>query len=724
MEKKNVFIIFLTSGIVLFSIFIVNYKLSLNIVNNNNHYSNDFAISLSDEIYLSYNDSHQEHDSASSAIQWSFNSSKSYVKIKVLAMDKPNYIEFSNNRNPSTSYVLSNGDKNSDSGIWTVPKSDTWYIVFWNIDSSKISTSITYEVKFDPVLNPIETLDLRFLLPVFSFLLIVILGIISLNLVHPFRRIKLQGYNKNIDSKVKRILIYQKFRSLLDILIIIIPFIISFQLLYSSGYSISAVNQYLLYILLGIGPFYLIIQRVLKESEEDLPIFSFNPLQIGSNVFGIFFFILVICIVTFWQYFVPEVSFTFILIFEFLITYLAVITLVDAMLEKEYIKTILPGLGVFSAFLTILNLSFNFWNDINIILLFFDFVFLLYYLIKKRFFRNLAKFFNEFTQDSGDNDTLPLIIFFIMTFIITPAYIFSWLFQGDNLANRFANLFPSSFMSLFNSLSLAIITLGLIIGLLMILIRFFFKLEPKEIKVFNSISRSQKSFRKLYKVRSGNKPIRISGIIIIILGFIIFGAGSALSILSMIQDAFIPPIFLFIALPVICLGISLTVSVSEQKHFTDINAIYTKITEKKRKALEELEPQLRYTNYYCSYCEVEIFTRDTECPNCAEELSLSPQGIAIIKNKKLNIIDTSKDTNFMRSLKHQKKEKEMKSKETDFIRSLNEQQKKIEKKIIIPKLSLKTETENTSVYKCPYCGWLNSASSSICYKCRKERLNY
>ncbi len=94
------------------------------------------------------------HGRASNNIKWEFEGSNSYVGIIVLAMDDDEFANFKNKK-VYTYYILSNGKYYADSGDFDVPYSDTWYILFFNVDSDRQRTNLSYTVEFDPF--PIET---------------------------------------------------------------------------------------------------------------------------------------------------------------------------------------------------------------------------------------------------------------------------------------------------------------------------------------------------------------------------------------------------------------------------------------------------------------------------------------------------------------------------------------------------------------------------------------
>ncbi len=81
-------------------------------------------------------------------IDWSFSGSNPYVGIIVMAMDEYNFNKFDGGDLSAYVYFLSNGDYYIQSGTFRARSDDTWYIVFWNFDSTLESSSVTYEAKF------------------------------------------------------------------------------------------------------------------------------------------------------------------------------------------------------------------------------------------------------------------------------------------------------------------------------------------------------------------------------------------------------------------------------------------------------------------------------------------------------------------------------------------------------------------------------------------------
>ena len=86
-------------------------------------------------------------------IKWEFSGSNNYVGIKVYAMTD---LEFDKFQNFQTFYPyhLSDGSYIQDSGTFTPPSYDDWYVVFRNADSDMQTTYLTYNVDFieDPSL--------------------------------------------------------------------------------------------------------------------------------------------------------------------------------------------------------------------------------------------------------------------------------------------------------------------------------------------------------------------------------------------------------------------------------------------------------------------------------------------------------------------------------------------------------------------------------------------
>ncbi|MCF2140372.1 MAG: hypothetical protein K9W44_10000 [Candidatus Lokiarchaeota archaeon] len=81
--------------------------------------------------------------SGNDEISWSFSGTNTYVGIKVMVMDSANYNNFYYGYS-YTYYLESSGDYYADSGTFTIPYSDTWYIIFANYDSDQESTALTY----------------------------------------------------------------------------------------------------------------------------------------------------------------------------------------------------------------------------------------------------------------------------------------------------------------------------------------------------------------------------------------------------------------------------------------------------------------------------------------------------------------------------------------------------------------------------------------------------
>ncbi|MFX1323254.1 MAG: hypothetical protein ACFFAQ_16595 [Promethearchaeota archaeon] len=86
-------------------------------------------------------------------IKWSFISSNQNIGITVLAMDYMNYQKFLINDSTVHYYLLSNGLKYKDKGIFSVPYNEYWTIVFINLDPDREITSVTLSV--ETVINPL-----------------------------------------------------------------------------------------------------------------------------------------------------------------------------------------------------------------------------------------------------------------------------------------------------------------------------------------------------------------------------------------------------------------------------------------------------------------------------------------------------------------------------------------------------------------------------------------
>jgi hypothetical protein len=79
---------------------------------------------------------------ATTSIEWMFESSKPYIGITL----EIQYCESS----CGAKMLLSDGSKYKDSGVYNVSQEGIYQFLFWNKDSDKERTNITYYMVFDP----------------------------------------------------------------------------------------------------------------------------------------------------------------------------------------------------------------------------------------------------------------------------------------------------------------------------------------------------------------------------------------------------------------------------------------------------------------------------------------------------------------------------------------------------------------------------------------------
>ena len=132
MKSKNREILFIGS------LFLMGFSLSLFWSSVNNAVGMD----LNDGCHLGgswvgyddYGQCHFHNIGSDYTIEWSFRSRNSVVNVTAIAIDITNFTIFESSRS-FEGFVLSNGTKSHDSGIFRPPNVDIWYIVFWHNDS-------------------------------------------------------------------------------------------------------------------------------------------------------------------------------------------------------------------------------------------------------------------------------------------------------------------------------------------------------------------------------------------------------------------------------------------------------------------------------------------------------------------------------------------------------------------------------------------------------------
>ncbi|MFX0018188.1 MAG: hypothetical protein ACFFAK_05940 [Promethearchaeota archaeon] len=117
--------------------------------------SNFSEINLTHEfsLLLSYGHYTYSYDDGYSynSVQWSF-SSKNGSKITVLAMDHSNFRKFDINDSSAKLYILSDGKRTNDNGIFNIPYDNYWFILFFNNDPDFSSSEVIISVEF--IINP------------------------------------------------------------------------------------------------------------------------------------------------------------------------------------------------------------------------------------------------------------------------------------------------------------------------------------------------------------------------------------------------------------------------------------------------------------------------------------------------------------------------------------------------------------------------------------------
>jgi hypothetical protein len=114
-------------------------------------------IATQQKAYLDYNEYYPAHFQPAytyHSIQWSF-SSVNGSKITVLAMDYANFHYFDINVSSVNYYILSDGNRISDTGIFNIPYDNYWVVVFLNKDPTITISSLIItntELVIDPFL--------------------------------------------------------------------------------------------------------------------------------------------------------------------------------------------------------------------------------------------------------------------------------------------------------------------------------------------------------------------------------------------------------------------------------------------------------------------------------------------------------------------------------------------------------------------------------------------
>ena len=146
MTRKKVFFLFLIS-IVIFNAFIMyhnNVKRIIIYQERKPQIQPSYESSLAYGEYVYFYANAGEDDK----FKWVFSGTNSYIGITVFAMTNTEFLKFQNLQT-FYAYRLSNGSYYRASGIFYPPSSDTWYIVFLNVDPDNQTTYLTYDVDVD-----------------------------------------------------------------------------------------------------------------------------------------------------------------------------------------------------------------------------------------------------------------------------------------------------------------------------------------------------------------------------------------------------------------------------------------------------------------------------------------------------------------------------------------------------------------------------------------------
>ena len=87
------------------------------------------------------------------SIKWSFISSNQTIGITVLAMDSMDYQKFLINYSTVHYYILSDGSKYKDRGLFSVPYNEYWIVVLINLDADQegVSVTVSVETRINPL---------------------------------------------------------------------------------------------------------------------------------------------------------------------------------------------------------------------------------------------------------------------------------------------------------------------------------------------------------------------------------------------------------------------------------------------------------------------------------------------------------------------------------------------------------------------------------------------
>ena len=144
------------------------------------------ASQLSDTITLLHSDYYAVRGESSDYISWRFDGTPSNIDIYVLIMDDSRYDYFYYDviglglaATVNGNYLkVSDGTESQDSGEFEVPYSDTWYVIFANIDNDGDSSRLDIDIEWDPIKIPLLSDFLAFPLIFTGIFSIIIFAIV------------------------------------------------------------------------------------------------------------------------------------------------------------------------------------------------------------------------------------------------------------------------------------------------------------------------------------------------------------------------------------------------------------------------------------------------------------------------------------------------------------------------------------------------------------------
>jgi len=156
-NRKIIFVELLIAFILIIPIFIFFPRDYTNEAKKENIYALKTAKSWSGTTDIDYNDYYGVDSYSQDNIKWDFDRIPGYIDIIVLVMDSSEYSNFISDVfndglaptiNSGNYKMLSDGLKNS--GIYDLPYSDIWHVLFVNLDSLQETVRCDYDIEWDP----------------------------------------------------------------------------------------------------------------------------------------------------------------------------------------------------------------------------------------------------------------------------------------------------------------------------------------------------------------------------------------------------------------------------------------------------------------------------------------------------------------------------------------------------------------------------------------------